>query len=106
MALPGYFLTIVYLDRVGRRRLQLVGFVVLGVLYIVLGLAYEPLEQVPWLFMLLYGLTFLVSNFGPNATTYIIPGELFPTAVKATCHGISAAAGKGTHATKQALGLL
>ena len=94
MSLPGYFLTIAFLDRVGRKRLQLVGFLALGVLYIVLGAAYEPLQQQAWLFMILYGLTFLFSNFGPNATTYIIPGELFPTAIKATCHGISAAAGK------------
>ena len=29
-----------------------------------------------------------------NATTWMLPGELFPTEVRATCHGISAAAGK------------
>ena len=94
MALPGYFLTIAFLDAAGRRRLQLWGFVLLGILFIVLGVSYERLENEPWLFMIMYGLTFLVSNFGPNATTYIIPGELFPTAIKATCHGVSAAAGK------------
>lgn len=31
---------------------------------------------------------------GPNATTYIIPAEVFPTRYRATCHGISAGAGK------------
>ena len=31
---------------------------------------------------------------GPNATTYIIPAEIFPTRYRATCHGISAASGK------------
>ncbi len=31
---------------------------------------------------------------GPNSTTYIIPAELFPTRYRATCHAISAAAGK------------
>jgi len=31
---------------------------------------------------------------GPNATTYIIPGEIFPTRYRASCHGISAASGK------------
>ena len=29
-----------------------------------------------------------------NATTWMLPGEVFPTEVRATCHGISAAAGK------------
>lgn len=31
---------------------------------------------------------------GPNGTTYILPAELFPTRYRASCHGISAAAGK------------
>lgn len=31
---------------------------------------------------------------GPNGTTYIIPAEVFPTRYRASCHGISAAAGK------------
>lgn len=34
------------------------------------------------------------SNFGPNATTFVIPGEIYPPEVKATCHGLSAASGK------------
>lgn len=33
-------------------------------------------------------------NFGPNSTTFIIPAEAFPTAVRSTGHGISAASGK------------
>ena len=31
---------------------------------------------------------------GPNGTTYMIPAEIFPTRYRATCHGISAGAGK------------
>lgn len=34
------------------------------------------------------------SNFGPNTTTFVIPGEIYPTEVRATCHGLSAACGK------------
>ncbi|RUP47658.1 hypothetical protein BC936DRAFT_145483 [Jimgerdemannia flammicorona] len=30
-------------------------------------------------------------KFGPNATTFIYPGEMFPTRYRSTCHGISAA---------------
>lgn len=29
-----------------------------------------------------------------NATTWMLPGEVFPTEVRATCHGVSAAVGK------------
>ncbi|KAH9972154.1 hypothetical protein BGW80DRAFT_1446110 [Lactifluus volemus] len=32
--------------------------------------------------------------FGPNVTTFIVPGELFPTRYRSTAHGISAASGK------------
>lgn len=31
---------------------------------------------------------------GPNATTFIVPSECFPTRLRATAHGVSAAAGK------------
>ncbi|KAH7557201.1 hypothetical protein JRO89_XS11G0073000 [Xanthoceras sorbifolium] len=30
----------------------------------------------------------------PNATTFIVPAEIFPARLRSTCHGISAAAGK------------
>ena len=33
-------------------------------------------------------------NFGPNATTYIIPSVVYDVLHKATCHGLSAAFGK------------
>jgi PHS family inorganic phosphate transporter-like MFS transporter len=33
-------------------------------------------------------------NFGPNSTTFVIPGEAFPTRYRSTGHGISAACGK------------
>ena len=36
----------------------------------------------------------LIQNFGPNATTYIIPSLLYSPLHKATCHGLSAAMGK------------
>lgn len=45
-------------------------------------------------FLVIYALTFFFANFGPNATTFIVPAELFPARLKCTCHGISAAAGK------------
>lgn len=37
---------------------------------------------------------YLCSNFGPNTTTFVIPGEIYPSEVRATCHGLSAACGK------------
>ncbi|CAI0459744.1 unnamed protein product [Linum tenue] len=45
-------------------------------------------------FLVFYGLTFFFANFGPNATTFVVPAEIFPARLRSTCHGISAAAGK------------
>mmetsp|Transcript_4759 Transcript_4759/g.9626 ORF Transcript_4759/g.9626 Transcript_4759/m.9626 type:complete len:135 (+) Transcript_4759:1020-1424(+) len=39
-------------------------------------------------------MSFFFTNFGPNATTFLIPSEIFPTKLRSTCHGISAATGK------------
>lgn len=46
---------------------------------------------VDWLPLLLWS---CVLQWGPNATTWLLPSELFPTEVRAVAHGISAAAGK------------
>lgn len=42
----------------------------------------------------IFTLSQLVLNLGPNVTTFLIPTEVFPTRVRGTAHGISAAAGK------------
>ena len=44
--------------------------------------------------MFLYCLTNFFSNFGPNSTVSVIPGEAFPTRYRGTAHGMSAASGK------------
>lgn len=45
-------------------------------------------------FVVMYSLTFFFANFGPNATTFVVPAEIFPARFRSTCHGISAASGK------------
>ena len=45
-------------------------------------------------FVFLYCLANFFQNFGPNTTTFVIPGEVFPTRYRSTAHGISAASGK------------
>jgi len=44
--------------------------------------------------MFLFCLANFFQNFGPNVTTFVIPGEVFPTRYRATGHGFSAACGK------------
>ncbi len=45
-------------------------------------------------FVFLYCMANFFQNFGPNTTTFVIPGEVFPTRYRSTAHGISAASGK------------
>ena len=64
------------------------------------GLALAPVRRAQPLSMsmrpaqALYFLSSFFGQFGPNATTWLLPGEVFPTDIRATCHGISAATGK------------
>ncbi|CAD8085486.1 unnamed protein product [Paramecium primaurelia] len=89
---PGYWLTVLFVDRWGRKTIQIMGFVALTILFSIMGLCKDILGH--YLFITLYTLANLFNNFGPNATTFIIPGEVFPTRYRSTCHGISAASGK------------
>jgi MFS transporter, PHS family, inorganic phosphate transporter len=79
VALPGYWAAIPLVDRVGRKPIQMVGFVCVTLIFAFMGAFYKQLEQSPTLFFFIYGLSFFFSNFGPNTTTYIVPGEAFPS---------------------------
>src|SRR3984885_3905053 len=92
-AVPGYLLAIARLDRIGHRRLQLIGFVMMGLCFAVIGLVPGMTTTVAP-FLLVYGVSYFFTEFGPNVTTFVLPGELFPTRFRATGHGISAAIGK------------
>ncbi|PYH98178.1 inorganic phosphate transporter [Aspergillus ellipticus CBS 707.79] len=95
-AIVGSMITILVIDRIGRRNLQFIGFCWLLILNIIIGAAFHYLSthNNSSALVVLYVLTQIFFNFGPNATTYIIPAELFPTRFRATCHGITAASGK------------
>ncbi len=91
--MPGYILAIAKMDRIGHRRLQLIGFVLMGVCFAVIGLVPSMTTMVAP-FLVVYGISYFFTEFGPNVTTFVLPGELFPTSVRATGHGISAGIGK------------
>lgn len=91
-SLPGYWVSAATLDTLGRKPVQLFGFFILTVLFCILGFAYHKLTDHGKL--ALYVLAQFFQNFGPNTTTFVIPGEIFPTRYRSTAHGISAASGK------------
>eukprot|EP00658_Telonema_sp_P-2_P011973 TRINITY_DN14576_c0_g1_i12.p1 TRINITY_DN14576_c0_g1~~TRINITY_DN14576_c0_g1_i12.p1 ORF type:complete len:408 (-),score=62.44 TRINITY_DN14576_c0_g1_i12:582-1805(-) len=81
IALPGYYVAMYFMDSIGRRNMQLQGFLIMAILYAILGIFDHQLTQVPSLMLVLYGLTFFFSNFGPNSTTFQLPAESFPPQV-------------------------
>jgi PHS family inorganic phosphate transporter-like MFS transporter len=91
-ALPGYWLTVFTVDKIGRKPIQIGGFTVLTIIFCVLGFAWRNLTKTHLL--ALYVLAQFFFNFGPNATTFITPAEIFPTRVRSTGHGFSAGMGK------------
>ncbi|KAG8935122.1 Inorganic phosphate transporter pho84 [Tulasnella sp. 418] len=93
--IPGYWASFFVIDSWGRKPIQLMGFVLLTGIFIVMGFAYDAiLDHSKGAFVFLYCLANFFQNFGPNTTTFIIPGEVFPTRYRSTSHGISAASGK------------
>jgi MFS transporter, PHS family, inorganic phosphate transporter len=128
-AIPGYWCTVATVDFLGRKTIQISGFVILTILFAIIGFDFHNLSERSLL--VLYVLCQFFFNFGklasllpppsgscsllsqrlkplnhdlhiysrlmlpgPNATTFIIPAECFPTRFRATAHGFSAAAGK------------
>lgn len=93
-SIPGYWVTVATVDTIGRKPIQLMGFVLLTIIFVVIGFAYDQLLNSNNGLLALYVLAQFFFNFGPNATTFIVPGEVFPTRYRSTSHGFSAASGK------------
>lgn len=91
-SLPGYWFSAATIDTIGRIPIQLGGFIILTALFCGIGFGFHHLSDGGLLG--LYIVAQFFQNFGPNTTTFIIPGEIFPTRYRSTAHGLSAASGK------------
>jgi MFS transporter, PHS family, inorganic phosphate transporter len=92
-ALPGYLLAIARMDRIGHRKLQWLGFTMMAICFAVIGLV-PGLTTTVAPFLIVYGVSYFFSEFGPNTTTFVLPAELYPVSMRATGHGISAGTAK------------
>jgi MFS family permease len=93
----GFVFAIFFVERVGRVKLQLVGFAVMALSLCLLGVA----DGLPGggdkhlvLVFLAFAFFNTFMNAGPNATTYALPAEVFPTEIRAAGQGFAAAAAK------------
>ncbi|KAK4701233.1 MFS transporter, PHS family, inorganic phosphate transporter, partial [Phenoliferia sp. Uapishka_3] len=110
--IPGYWVSFLFIDSWGRKPIQLMGFIMLTITISAMGFGFHKLKESVGAFVFLYCITNFFQNFGPNTTTFVVPGEVFPTryryqpaffsrnsyshltSSRSTAHGISAASGK------------
>ena len=92
-AVPGYFVAAWLMDRLGRKTIQNLGFLMMAIAFGLMAVI-PGVEKVVGLFLIIYGVSYFFTEFGPNSTTFIYPAELFPVDVRTTGHGIASAAGK------------
>jgi MFS transporter, PHS family, inorganic phosphate transporter len=89
---PGYYFTVFFIEKLGRKWIQIQGFLLEALFLGVLAGKFHSLSTAA--FTVNFALLQFFFNFGANATTYIYPAEVFPTRFRAFAHGISAASGK------------
>lgn len=94
IALPGVFLGAILCDRLGRKRIMMIGFSGYLIFGLIIGCAYDRVTKIVPLFVVFYGLMQSSGNFGPGNMLGLISSESYATGVRGTCYGLSAAVGK------------
>lgn len=89
---PGYYATVLTIEVLGRKFIQIQGFLMAALFLGILAGLFESLSKVQ--FIVCFAFLQFFFNFGANSTTYCYPAEVFPTRYRAFAHGISAASGK------------
>ena len=76
--------------------MQLVGFLMDFILFVVPGFHFNYYRESAHIgsFQAMYFLSSFFNQFGPNAVTFLVAAEVYPTPIRATAHGFSAACGK------------
>lgn len=99
VSLCGYYLASFTIDNkiIGRKRMQQLGFFMDFVLFVIPAFHYNYYAKNTahiHAFQAMYFLSSFFNQFGPNSTTFLVAAEVYPTPVRASAHGFSAACGK------------
>lgn len=93
----GFLIAVILVDKVGRIPLQIIGFIGMAIGLSLLAFSGDPNQILEPNFILVF-VGFLVFNLlmnaGPNSTTFLLSGEVFPTAIRASGAGLAAAIAK------------
>ena len=95
LLIVGIIVAVLLADRVGRIRLQIWGFIgcAVGLLLASFSAYAEGATQMGLIFAGFMLFNFM-TNMGPNAQTYLLAGEVFPTRLRGTGAGFAAAVAK------------
>lgn len=98
VSLVGYYLASLLIDNklYGRKWMMIVGFLADFILFTIPAFKYEYFTSPQHIhaFQAMYFLSSFFNQFGPNSVTFLVAAEVFPTPIRATAHGFSAAVGK------------
>ncbi|PWN45212.1 MFS general substrate transporter [Ceraceosorus guamensis] len=94
IALPGALFGAFAVKPLGTKWLLCVGFTGYIIIGLSVGLAWERIISKPALFVVLYALIASFGNFGPGSCLGLVSSDSYPTALRGTFYGISAAVGK------------
>ncbi|KAI9303786.1 major facilitator superfamily domain-containing protein [Cunninghamella echinulata] len=89
-ALAGAFVV----DRIGRKYLLGGCFILQAIIGIIIGALADKIIAIFPLFVILYGIFLFLGEAGPGDVTILISAEMYPTAIRGTMFGLSAALGK------------
>ena len=96
LLIVGILAAVLLADRLGRIRLQVLGFIgcAVGLLIasMAVGIRADPMATM--LIFVGFMLFNFMTNMGPNAQTYLLAGEVFPTAVRGRVRGFAASFAK------------
>lgn len=94
MTLPGVFVGIFLVNRLGRRWTGILGFGGYLLIGLIVGCSYAEITNVMPAFVVMYGLMQSLGHMGPGSTLGLVSTESYPTATRGVCYAISAALGK------------
>ncbi|KIY66028.1 MFS general substrate transporter [Cylindrobasidium torrendii FP15055 ss-10] len=87
---PGYYASVVLIEKLGRKWIQVQGFLLAALFLGILAGRFDTLSKAG--FIVCFAFLQFFFNFGANTCCY--PAEVFPTKFRAFAHGLSAACGK------------
>lgn len=98
VSLCGYYLASFLIDHklYGRKLMMQIGFLMCFIMFVVPAFHYKYYTSVAGIksFQAMYFISSFFNQFGPNSVTFLVAAECYPTPVRATAHGFSAAIGK------------